>query len=125
MSDIDDDFYEYSHNMSHILIENSSSSIEEMISLPCAIHKALYNKTIECEDLGSGQASTDEDDRLRTVNPSIRPCGQRTEILAQTVHLMDGFEQRTEIIILRWTSGRIFEHGPSTSWTDLDAGPRL
>ena len=66
------------------------------------------------------QASSDADNRPRTVHPSIRPCGQRTEILAQTVHLMDRFGQRTEIIILRWTSGRIFEHGPSTSWTEMD-----
>ena len=35
------------------------------------------------------RASTDEDGRLRTVHPSICPCGQRTEILDQTVHLMD------------------------------------
>ena len=34
---------------------------------------------------------------------------------SQTVHLMDRFGQRTTIIILRWTSGRIFDHGPFTS----------
>ena len=27
------------------------------------------------------QASSDEDDRLRTVHPSTCPCGQRTKIL--------------------------------------------
>ncbi len=33
------------------------------------------------------------------------------------VHLMDKFERWTKIIIIRWTSGRIFDHGPSTSRT--------
>ena len=45
------------------------------------------------------QASTDEDGRLRTVYPSIRPCGQWTEIWAQTDHLMDKFGRWTKIII--------------------------
>jgi len=52
---------------------------------------------------------------------AVRPCGQRTKIWAQTVHLMDRFGRETQILILRWTSGRIFYHGPSTSWTDSDA----
>ena len=43
------------------------------------------------------------------------------KFVAPTVHLMDGFGRWTKIIILRWTSGRIFDHGPSTSWTDSDA----
>ena len=30
---------------------------------------------------GQNQASSDEDDRLRTVHPSTCPCGQRTKIL--------------------------------------------
>ena len=71
----------------------------------------------------SDQAYTDGDDRLRTVHPSIRPRGQRTKIWAQTVHLMDEFGRWTKIFILRWTSGRIFDHGPSTSWTDSDDRP--
>ena len=71
------------------------------------------------------QASADEDGRLRTVHPSIRPCGQRTKIWAQPVHLMDKFGRWTKIIILKWTSGRIFYHGPSTSWTESDDRPRL
>ena len=29
----------------------------------------------------ANQASSDEDDRLRTVHPSTCPCGQRTKIL--------------------------------------------
>ena len=55
------------------------------------------------------QASTDEDGRLRTVYLSIHPCGQWTKIWAQTDHLMDKFGRWTKIIILRWTSGRIFD----------------
>ena len=43
------------------------------------------------------QASTDKDGRLRTVHPSIRPCGQRTKIKLR----------------------------PSIPWTKSDAGPRL
>ena len=66
------------------------------------------------------QASTDEDSRLRTVYPSIHPCGQQTEIWAQTVHLMDEFGRWIKIIILRWMGGRIFDYGPSTSWTETD-----
>ena len=38
--------------------------------------------------------------------------GQWTEIWAQTVHLMDWFGHWTKIIILRWTSGLIFDNGP-------------
>ena len=49
------------------------------------------------------RASTDEDGRLRTVNPSIRPYGQRTKIWAQTVPLMDEFGRQTMIICPRWT----------------------
>ena len=69
------------------------------------------------------------DDLLRTVHPSTCPCGQRSVVngprfWAQTVHLMDRFGQRTTIIILRWTSGRIFDHGPSTSWTEHGGGRR-
>ena len=41
----------------------------------------------------SDQAYTDGDDRLRTVHPSIRRCGQRTKIWALTVHLIDKFGQ--------------------------------
>ena len=58
MSNIYDDFYEYSHNMSHMTTEDSSSSIGDMISLPCAIHKALYNKTMECKDLDLNSGNT-------------------------------------------------------------------
>ena len=36
------------------------------------IHRSLEINTLN-------QASTDEDGHLRTVHPSIRPCGQRTE----------------------------------------------
>ena len=54
------------------------------------------------------QASTDEDGRLRTVYPSIRPCGQWTEIWAQADHLMDKFGRWTKIIIWRWTNGPFF-----------------
>ena len=67
------------------------------------------------------QASTDED-RLRTVQPPLRPCGQRTGIWAQTVHLMDKFGRWTKIIIWRW---RIFDHEPSTSLTEKDDRPWL
>ena len=68
----------------------------------------------------SDQALTDENDRPRTVHPFTRPCGQRTNILAPTVHhlrvrtvdqvsvgghrtktdLMNGFGRRT---IKMWT----------------------
>ena len=34
---------------------------------------------------------------------------------------MEGFERWTKIIILRWTSGRIVDHGLSDSRTDSDA----
>ena len=71
---------------------------------------------------GQGQASTDEDGRLRTVHTFIRPCEQRTENWAQNVHLMDKFGRWTKIIIWWWRSGRIFDDGPSTSWTDSDDG---
>ena len=69
----------------------------------------------------SEPASSDEDGRLRTVHPSTCPCGQWTKIWAQTVHLMEGFGRWTKIIILRWTSGRIVDHGLSDSRTDSDA----
>ena len=45
---------------------------------------------------------------------AVRGYGQLTKILAQTVHLINGFGRWTEIIILRWTSGWIFDDGPST-----------
>ena len=59
----------------------------------------------------------DEDGRLRTVYLSISSRGQRTKIFSQTVHLMDVFGRWTKIIILRRTNGRIFDDGPSTSWS--------
>ena len=57
MSNTYDEFFEYSHNMSHVAMkdssssidEDSSSSIDEMISLPCSIQRALYNKTMNCK----------------------------------------------------------------------------
>ena len=58
--------------------------------------------------------------KTAVYGPSTRPCGQRTKIWAQTVHLMDKFGRWTKIIILKWTSGRIFDHGPFTSWTESD-----
>ena len=58
------------------------------------------------------RASTDEDGRPRTIHPSKRLCGERSKFLAPTFR-----------IILRWTSGRIFDDGPSASWTDSDDGP--
>jgi len=71
----------------------------------------------------SDQALTDENDRPRTVHPFTRPCGQRTNILAPTVHhlrvrtvdqvsvgghrtktdLMNGFGRRTIKNIKMWT----------------------
>ena len=61
--------------------------------------------------------------KMSLCGRSTRPCGQRTKIYASTVHLMDEFGSWTKIIILRWTTGRIFDDGPSTSWTVLDDGP--
>ena len=43
-------------------------------------------------------------------------CWHQTKIWAQTVHLMDGFWHWTKIIILRWTSRRIFDDGPLKIW---------
>ena len=43
------------------------------------------------EGYDQAQASKDEDGRLRTVHPSIRPCDQRSKIWARTVHLTDEF----------------------------------
>ena len=36
---------------------------------------------------------------------------------------MDRCGRRTKVLILRWTSGRIFYHGSSASWTDSDDEP--
>ena len=83
-------------------------------SFSCYITEILYNQRIlKLENLQQ-QTSMDKDGRLRTLHPSIRPCGQRTETWAQTVHLE--FGRRAKIIILRRTTGQIFDHGPST-WT--------
>ena len=59
--------------------------------------------------------------KTAVCGPSTRLCGQRTEIRAHTVHLMVEFGRWTKIIILRWTSGRIFDHGSSISWTDSES----
>ena len=75
-------------------------------SFSCYITEILYNQRIlKLENLQQ-QTSMDKDGRLRTLHPSIRPCGQRTEIWAQTVHLE--FGRRAKIIIWRWTNGPIF-----------------
>ena len=102
------------------------------------------------------EASTDEDGRLRIVYPSIRPCGQWIEIWAHwtiswtnsdvgprlsfeggrmdrfftwTVHLLDELGRWTKIIILRLTSGRIFDSmdgfgrrtiNITTRWMEVD-----
>ena len=50
---------------------------------------------------------------------------QMTKIWAHTVHPIDKFGRWTKIIILRWTSGRIFDHGPWTSWTESNDRLRL
>ena len=44
--------------------------------------------------------------------------------LPLNVHLMDEIGRWTNIITLRWTSGRSFDHG-SSSWTNSDGRPRL
>ena len=66
------------------------------------------------------------DGHLTKCGPDLhgrrRPSGQRTKIWAQTDLLMDKFGRWTKIIILRWMSGRIFDDGPSTPWTDSDDG---
>ena len=48
---------------------------------------------------------------MAVCGPSNRPCWQRTENWAQTIHLMDKLGRWTKIIIWRWTSGRVFDHG--------------
>ena len=55
---------------------------------------------------GQGQASTDEDGRLRTVHTFIRPCEQRTENWAQNVHLMEKIrtlDQDYHLVVEEWT----------------------
>ena len=75
-----------------------SSSLVNRLEQEASTNQYLYQKNAIENDLQQShfrsrsvqyQASTDEDGRLRTVHLSICPCGQRTEILAQTVHLMD------------------------------------
>ena len=80
-----------------------------MLKFPLKLYKSP-NNWVCC----SNQASPNKDGRPRTVHPSIHPCLQRTKILATTVHL--------KIFMLRWTSVRICDDGPSTSWTDSDDG---
>ena len=65
---------------------------------------------------GWGQASTDEDGRLRTFYPSIRSCWQWTEIWAQTVHLIDKFGRWSPMIgpRLSFEGGRVDRFLP---WT--------
>ena len=102
------------------IVEISFLLINSRLIPPYALN--IYNKARKSS---FGQASTDEDGRLRTVHSSMRPCGQHTKIWAQTVHLMDKFGRWTKIIILRSTNGRIFDHGPSPSSTNSDARSRL
>ena len=71
------------------------------------------------ENLGSDRPSHGQ---IRTTDKDINfEVDEWTNFLPWTVHLMDGFRRRTKILILRWTRGRFFYHGPSTSWTDSDA----
>ena len=59
--------------------------------------------------------------RIRTPDQDNNfKVDERTNFLSWTVHLMDGIGRETKIIILRWTSARIFADGPSTLWTDSD-----
>ena len=69
--------------------------------------------------LGSDRPSHGQ---IRTLDQDYNfEVDEWTDFWRWTVHLMDGFGRRTKIIILRWTSGRTFDHGPSTSRTDSDA----
>ena len=64
--------------------------------------------------------------RMRTLDQDNNfMVDERTNFLFWTVHLLNRIGRLTKIIILRWTSGQIFDDGPSTQWTDSDDGPWL
>ena len=85
------------------ILDGHNSSICDILGSDRQPHGRI--RTTDHENFPSmdGSGRSDEDGRLRTVHLSIRPCGRRTKILAQTVHLMDGFGRRTTKIFHRWT----------------------
>ena len=59
--------------------------------------------------------------RTKTVDLPMWSNGRKFKLWQS----MDRFGRLTKIIILGWTSGRIFDGGASTSWMDSDDGPKM
>ena len=76
--------------------------------------------TIKCRLV---QASTDEDGRPRTVNPSMWTTDQNLGSDRQSHGQIRTLDQACNFIVDEWTD--FFYHGPSNSWTESDNRPRL
>ena len=69
------------------------------------------------------QASTDEDGRLRTVNPSMWTTDENLGSDRPSHGQIRTLDQACNFIVDEWTD--FFYHGPSNSWTESDNRPRL
>ena len=81
--------------------------------------KNVKNQTIDNKKMNQISGS------LQTVHPSMWTTDQNLGSDCPSHGQTRTLDQDNTKVILRWTSGRIFDHGPCNSWTESDDRLRL